>query len=163
MTNRSKSKGSGFEITVCRLLTEWITGEPKPEIFWRSASSGAKATQDFKSDVQSKMAGDIVAIDAAGQWFTDMYSVECKFYKDFKFEHVLEGKGHILKWWEQCVGDAKKSDKLPMLIFKKNRSPIYLGITCKGTSKRIPNFDIMILDDFLKEFSPEHVKNHEEM
>ena len=78
-----KQKGGDFERKVCRLLTKWITGKEKPEIFWRTPSSGAKATQDHRASHESDHHGDIMAIDEKGFWFTDYFLIECKFYADF--------------------------------------------------------------------------------
>lgn len=73
------------------------------------------------------MGGDIVAIDAAGQFFTDLFSIECKSYKDFDFsEYFKDTKGEIKQWWKQCCEDAEAANKLPFLIFKKNNSPSYV-------------------------------------
>lgn len=117
-------KGGEYERVICRKLTEWITGKEKPEIFWRSASSGAKATQDYKRGHKSKMGGDIVAIDERGQWFTDEFSIECKDRGDYgNLDLLLWGKGDFLKWWTQCVDDAKKSKKQPLMIFKRLWKP----------------------------------------
>lgn len=119
------AKGGSFERLVSRALTKWITGSEKPEIFWRSASSGAKATQDAKKGHKSKMGGDIVAIDVKGQWFTDAFSVECKNRKNFgDIDLFLEGKGKLLNWWEQCCGDAERSNKIPFMICKRFRGEI---------------------------------------
>ena len=123
-----KNKGSSFERDICRKLTKFVTGSEKPEIFWRSASSGAKATQDAKSGVKGHMGGDIVSVqDSQGMWLTEKFSIECKSYADFFFDHLFTpGKGQIWKWWDQCRRDADDANKRPMLIFKKNRSPIYV-------------------------------------
>ncbi len=45
----SPSKGGGFERLICRKFTKWLTGNDQPEVLWRSATSGAKATQDAKA------------------------------------------------------------------------------------------------------------------
>lgn len=124
-----KTKGCEFERTICRRLTYWITGEEKPEIFWRSASSGAKATQDEKSGVKSKMGGDIVSVADEGSWLTNTFSIECKSYHQVDFKCLLLGKGNIISWWDQCKRDAVLSNKFPMLIFKGNRTPVYIMLS----------------------------------
>ena len=122
-----KNKGSTFEREICRILTRWINhGKNKPELFWRTPSSGGKATQDMKKGAVSKMGGDIMAIDEKGKWFTDNFYIECKFYKDFEFERMLEGRGLILHWWYITEEKAKKPQKWPLLIFKRNYFPIYV-------------------------------------
>ena len=124
----SNAKGGDFERQICRLLTKWITGEEKPEIFWRSATSGAKATQDAKAGHKSKMGGDIVSIDERGQWFTDQFSVECKNRAGYgNLDQLLLKRGEFLKWWEQACKDADRADKSPLLIFKRSRGQVLIA------------------------------------
>ena len=118
-------KGGEFERHISRILTEWITGKPKPEVFWRTASSGGKATQDYKKGIKSRMQGDIIGF-GEGEWFTNIFFIECKFRENFDIGKILTGKGQILKWWEKAVEEANRVEKIPLLIMKKNRSPIYL-------------------------------------
>ncbi len=123
-----KIKGSQFEREVCRKLTKWITGEEKPEIFWRARASGAKATIDHSRGIRGQKYGDIVSIDEKGDWFVDMFTIECKFYKDFNFLNLLQCRGKVLDWWRQVRGDASKASNSPLLIFTKNYRPEYLCI-----------------------------------
>lgn len=124
----ANAKGGAFERLICRKLTEWITGKPKPEIFWRSATSGAKATVEHKAGRDSHMGGDLVTIHPKGQPFIDQFSVELKHRKSYgKMESLIEGKGALLEWWNQCEEDAIRSSRYPLLIFKANRTPIYVA------------------------------------
>lgn len=52
-------------------------------------------------------------------------SIECKSYKDIKFEHVLLGnKGcDIERFWAQAKRDALRSKKQPILIMRYNSMP----------------------------------------
>jgi hypothetical protein len=52
-------------------------------------------------------------------------SIECKSYKDIKFEHVILGnKGsEVNKFWEQASRDAKRSGKVPILCMRYNAMP----------------------------------------
>ncbi len=62
---RGPEKGGEYERLICRDLTTWVdpTREKgKPELFWRSATSGAKATQDTKAGRKANQGGDIIAI-----------------------------------------------------------------------------------------------------
>lgn len=125
---RSNAKGGGFERKICRALTKWITGHEHPEIFWRSATSGAKATQDAKKGHKSKMGGDIVAVDSKGQWFTDGFSIECKNRKSFgHLDLLFEGRGKFLEWWGQCCSDADRAGKMPLMIFKRLQGPVLVA------------------------------------
>lgn len=128
MPRRSNEKGNKFERDVCRALTKWITGSEKPELFWRSATSGAKATQDAKGGHKSKMGGDIVSVDAQGLWFTKCFSIECKDRNDYgNLDLVFIGKGDFLKWWNQTLADAGRMNKVPMLVFKRFRGEVLVA------------------------------------
>jgi hypothetical protein len=124
----SKRKGSSNEKEIARLLTNWITGKPKPEIFWKIGSSGSKFTQDIKHNVVGSMSGDIVAIDEKGAILTNKFSIECKHYKTCDFLPLLRGNGDVLKWWQQCYNDAVEANKHPMLIFKRNNFERIIGL-----------------------------------
>lgn len=130
---KNPGKGADHERIICRRLSMWVQGTEKPELFWRSASSGAQATMGRRRGHKSKMGGDIVSIDAAGNFLTELFSLECKFYASFNFEEWLKDtKGEAKQWWIQCCGDAEHANKLPMMIFKKNGSPAYLMLCNKG-------------------------------
>jgi hypothetical protein len=163
-----KSKGSSFERLVCKKLTKWVTGKEDPLIFWRSASSGAHATQKNKAGKESKMYGDIMSIDPAGEFLTNKFVIECKSYKTYDLEKFLfQDKGLIQEWWNQVVGDSLKADKDPMLIFKKNNSPIIILLYDEYLTD-IDEFELNIvhhdniylctLDLFLEYIKPEDFK-----
>jgi len=150
-----KLKGGAFERKMCRALTEWITGKKDPVIFWRSASSGAQATQSIKHGKKSTMGGDAIAVDKLGQAFIDKYLLEFKHYKTYDLEKFLfKNDGDLAKWWEQCKRDAKLASKKPLMIFKRNNFPEMVMIE-KMTMpiKQIVHAGdeiIMTLDFFLK-------------
>lgn len=52
-------------------------------------------------------------------------SVECKNYKEIKFEHILLGNKRcdILKFWAQASKDAKRANKVPVLCMRYNSMP----------------------------------------
>lgn len=121
-----KHKGSAFERTICKKLSEWQGADEV--IYWRSASSGARSTQLAKSGIKATLTGgDITALSEEGSWLTGYFSVECKFYADFSFELLLQNKGKLPEWWKQCRLDSNRDGKHPMMIVKKNRSPIYIA------------------------------------
>jgi hypothetical protein len=60
--------------------------------------------------------GDIVAPPGANFPF----SVECKVYKTVELYLALYGKSNVFAWWDQCVGDAVRVHKWPMLIMRQN-------------------------------------------
>jgi hypothetical protein len=108
----SKKKGNRFELKVSKWLTEW-TGYK----FQRTPYSGA-------NHINKELASDIMCSDPKHQHRCRI-SVECKSYKEIKFEHVLLGnKGSdINRFWEQAKGDAQRSNKVPILCMRYNSMP----------------------------------------
>lgn len=171
-----KNKGSAFERTICKKLSEWM--EADEVIFWRSASSGARSTQLAKSGTKATLTGgDITALSEEGSWLTSYFSIECKFYADFSFDLLLQNKGKIPEWWSQCILDSNRDGKNPMMIFKKNRSPIYvafdptvlvlMSIQCDlshvrqmtiGNNKSSESMTIMLFEDWLEATDYESLK-----
>ena len=117
-----KLKGGEFERKICKLLSLWYTENERDDVFFRSASSGAMATQRFKKGKKtSGQQGDTTSTDLEGIKFINKFSIELKSYKDFSLDFlVYKNKSLIHDWWEQCVGDAERDDKTPLLIIKKN-------------------------------------------
>lgn len=125
---QSNAKGGEFERKICRALTAWIDPtrkNGKPELFWRSATSGAKATQDRKSGRKANQGGDLIAVadEVLGTdhfWVTKVFSFECKDRHDYgNLDLLFTGRGDFLKWWKKAKGDAEH--KIPLLIFKRYR------------------------------------------
>lgn len=134
-----KAKGSGWEREIAKFFTIWVTGSDKPYCYWRSPSSGALATIAHADSVS----GDIIAIRPEGEFLTNIFSIEAKvgYPKADFFQHFKDVKSDIIKdFWIQCIGDAEKSDKYGMLIFKKKGLKPIVGI-----------------DDDIKIFLDEHI------
>lgn len=112
-----RAKGQGFERVVAKLLTEWWGEE-----FHRTPASGGL---HWKKD--NRVSGDIVPPENSNFPF----SVECKKVEGWNFEQVLKCTGDVPKWWSQCIKDSKEVDKYPLLIFSKNRSPVYYMVYLK--------------------------------
>lgn len=109
----SKNKGNKFERKIGAWFTQWSGFK-----FERNRlSSGAWHTN---RDATS----DITCTDPKHGHRCKL-AIECKSYKDIKFEHVLLGnKGcDILKFWDQVVEDARRSQKYPILCMRYNSMP----------------------------------------
>lgn len=146
-------KGGEFEREICRVLTTWIDPsreQGKPELFWRSATSGAKATQDRKSGRKANQDGDLISIadDELGTshfWFTKYFNIECKDRYDYgNLDLALEEKGDFWKWWTKTVSDSERSNKMPLLIFKRYRKEILIAhwTDAHRISVHLPAFQI---------------------
>lgn len=110
----SKVKGSRFERTICKWFKEWTGYE-----FSRTPASGGlrwKKTDNIVSDI-------ICTDDKHSRKFP--FSIECKFHKEIKFEHILLGNKNckILSFWEQASSDADRGNKIPILVMKYNGMP----------------------------------------
>ena len=118
-----KLKGGAYERKICKWLSLWFTENERDDVFFRSASSGAMATQRFKKGKKtSGQQGDITSTDIEGIGFINKFSIELKSYKDFSLDFlVYKNKSLIHAWWNQCKGDAERDDKSPLLIIKKNK------------------------------------------
>ena len=108
----SKKKGNRFELKVSKWFTEWTKFT-----FNRTPASGA-----WHSNKDA--ASDITCVDEKHAHKCKI-AVECKSYKDIKFEHVLLGNKHcdILKFWDQAYKDAKRAKKIPILCMRYNSMP----------------------------------------
>lgn len=89
------------------------------------------AKKKFKSSAQSGMPGynhdphkgDILC-DTEGHYFP--FTVEVKFYKEINFCQLLQPNLKnilILDFWAQCLGDAERCKKVPMLMMRFNGLP----------------------------------------
>ena len=121
------AKGGDFERNISKFLTKWLTGKTKPYMFWRNDASGGLATMHIEN---IHMTGDIKSIHPDSEFFTDIFSVECKTgYPNTSFwQHWNSTKFGIENFWLQACGDACKAKKHPMLIYRKKGRKQILGI-----------------------------------
>ena len=118
------AKGGEWERNVCKYLSKWINGTENPYVFWRGAGSGACFTKN--NLVGDRFAGDIYPVRDEGRFLTDRFVLECKSgYKTATLDNHLKynKKDFIREFWEQVVNDSIKTEKFPMLIFKKKGFP----------------------------------------
>lgn len=155
-----KHKGQQFEREVCKQLSLWVSGGMSNNLFWRSAQSGGRATTLRKQGEDlSVHAGDIAAIDPAGERFCKTFFVECKFLKSLRLDAlVYPMKGVIGPIWEKCCRQAAQYEKVPLLICKENgRTPLVILSTSFEFGLLFqawfPTQDIWVayFDDLLKE------------
>lgn len=109
----SKNKGNRFE----RKIGSWFTSWSGYRFERNRAGSGSWWSNKDSSS-------DITCTDDKHAHRCKL-SIECKNYKDIKFEHVLLGNKNcdILKFWEQVSNDAKRTSKYPILCMRYNSMP----------------------------------------
>lgn len=125
---RCSGKGSGFEREICKALGLWWTEGERDDIFWRSATSGARATVRQRSG-QSTFGqyGDVQASDPIGQPLIDLCTIELKRgYQQDTIGDVLDAtkmnKPVWNQWLEQTLRSAREAGSFGwLLITKRNR------------------------------------------
>jgi hypothetical protein len=76
---RALGKGSRFERETCCTLSLWWTSGQRDDIFWRTSTSGARATKRAKDGLETaNQHGDICATDPLGLVFLNIVCVELK-------------------------------------------------------------------------------------
>ena len=119
MANTSKTKGRSFEYVVRDICTETFGTQ-----FERVPLSGALAY--LKGDVYPP-------------WKPDFpWCIEAKHHKEVPWNNVLTAKSALLlSFWEQTVREAKVMKKAPVLIYKWDRSKLYV---CWNDDIEIDNY-----------------------
>jgi hypothetical protein len=157
-----KQKGASFERDVCVKLSRWVSDGAADDIFWRSSMSGGRSTiAHAKGKRLAAQAGDISCIHPLGHLFMSKFVVECKFYKDLKYHGLLTGTGHLVEFWQTVKAEAKRYNKMPLMIAKQNQLPTVACLTLrgltelglKGTCVLIApkgNLHAVLFDDYLK-------------
>jgi len=145
--SNGKAKGSGYERDICKMLTMWLTGKDKPYVWWRSPSSGALATITAQNP---NLTGDIISVLPEGNFLTDRFSIEIKTgYPKSSFNKFFSNakNNEIEMFWKQAVNDASKSNKEPMMIYKKDRKEplIFLREVVKNKLPQLEELNYFIL------------------
>lgn len=121
MPNKNKNKGKSFEREIVDFLKE-LTGLYYQRVPNSGAFTGGKnqyRAREMEQDHLNNMDGDIIVPQS---W--SHISIECKFYKDFAWHHILQGDHKLLnKWIEQARQTTKNHW---FLCFKINRQGWYV-------------------------------------
>lgn len=146
----SRAKGARAETQVRDRLREATS------LQWeRVPSSGAL-------DAKHGLKGDLYVPNEK-----NLYSIEVKHYADDQLtSSVLTAKDPILlQWWEQAVRQGLQVSKEPLLIFKYDRSKIFVAFNDEPTelynyiviSAQEYYFYIALLDDWLVHEQPKFI------
>lgn len=133
----SKTKGSSFERQVARDLSGWVSGGAKADVFWRTAMSGGRATVALKAGTKMlASAGDLCAIDSAGEPFLNKFYIECKHRKLLNLDRLVTGQtSKFIEYFTKALKEAREYKKTPFFIVKQNRTPILLAVTEAAASR----------------------------
>ncbi len=128
----SKAKGNSFELKVSKLLSEALA----PLKFIRVPGSGArvggvnfdKFGGMFSADSLNIFVGDVVATNEKDVGVKCKVSIECKSYATTdNFSVLVSGSSKIFGWMLESEIDAAKTGKTPVVIFKWNRTDVYVA------------------------------------
>lgn len=71
--------GTPFEREVCKDLSYWWSGGRRDDLFWRSDTSGGRATSRRKKNkTTAGQCGDIASTHPSTFAMTDVFTIECK-------------------------------------------------------------------------------------
>ena len=174
------AKGSGFEREFCKQLSRWWTDGERTDIFWRSTTSGARATvRAQKGLTTANSCGDICAIDPIGHDLIELISIELKrgYSGTLTLQDMIDSsqkEPSLLKFWKQAERDRRVGKrKYSWLIFKRDRRKACIvfgrefwellmntvgyatGYLVCGVSTPGVRLYIMRLDEFLDWIDPE--------
>lgn len=131
MSSKSKTKGRAFEYKVRDVFTETFTTQ-----FERVPLSGA--LDYLKGDVYPPWAPDFP------------WCIEAKHHKEVNWNNILTAKTNLLlSFWTQTVREATQMKKLPLLVYKWDRSDLFV---CW-------NDDLVSVENYLKVKIDEHEFN----
>lgn len=127
---QSSRKGAGFERTVAKRLSLWLSCGERDDLLWRTAMSGGRATlQRQKGKRASAQAGDIGSIDEASSWFTQRFFVEAKHLKDMNLtSFILKRQGILYNNLKKARGEAEEEGKSLFFVAKQNNYPDFLMV-----------------------------------
>lgn len=127
----SSHKGSGFERDLCRKLSEWWTFRQDDDVFWRTASSGGRATiRGRKGKRSAGQYGDITATDDRGLPLLRWLVIEAK--RGYSYVDILgmldsrKARHEILQFIDQAQSEARLA-QVPYwwIVFKRDaKAPI---------------------------------------
>ena len=122
------AKGSDFERTICKELSQWWSREEekkeRDDVFWRTAGSGARATVRQKQGKDTSASyGDVTSIDPIGYPFVSLFLLEIKRgYTSFRQVKDQDITNILLLLKKSWIALPDVTDKLKRLFTKSKKS-----------------------------------------
>jgi hypothetical protein len=137
MSNLSKNKGRAFEYVVRDKCSDTFKSQ-----FERVPLSGAL----------TYLKGDVYA-----PWLPDFpWTIEAKHHKEVDWNNILTAKSNLLlEFWDQTTREAKVMNKLPLLVYKWDRSKIDNYVLIQSANRK---FHMGLFDDWLEAASKIYTK-----
>ena len=128
-------KGAAFERRISVTLSLWASKGRREDLYWRTASSGGRATlysrKTRDKHMQRSDQGDITITHPDGQFLMDLFQVECKNYRCLELDKLALGnKGLSDRIWNPYKDES--NGRVPMVIAGANRCEPLLLTTRSG-------------------------------
>lgn len=109
--SKGSRKGANFERQIARMLSLWWSEGKRDDIFWRTPSSGARATiRQRQGKSTAGQYGDIRATDPIGEPLLRACTIEVKTgYKDTSIMDLLDRKPHEKPKFLQFIQQARQA------------------------------------------------------
>lgn len=181
MAKNRGEKGGKFEREICKKLSLWWTGGENDSVFWRTPSSGGRATTRKKKGKEDRLLhGDITFTDPIGEPFCQAFCVELK--KGYSDESILDlfdrrKKSSYKKWLDKLEDTRATCGALSiMLIHQRDRRNAMVYVASEMFRQlchpQLPGvwpflevkfcgrvfYHGCTLDDFLTHFTPQDVQ-----
>jgi hypothetical protein len=128
---RGKSIGNAFEREICYILSMWWSEGQDDDIFWRTDTSGGRATVRHRKGKKAQDFADIKAVKRCGEPLTNQTLIECKTgyrsginpldYFEHRFTNLMK------QFWEKAEAEADKGmKKWTWLIFRRKNKQIQI-------------------------------------
>lgn len=184
----SKRKGGAYERLCAKELSEWWTYDKRTDVFFRTSSSGGRATQRSKKNISTYgQYGDVQAVDPIGTPLMSLCTIECKdgYPKDSPFDLIDRtkvGKQAYGQFFEQAREEMISAGTPFWLLIARRKSHakmIYMPCTLYLALKKIgapingtcPCIKLVywvgggaaevygtLLDEFFAAVKPEHIQ-----
>jgi len=128
-------KGSEYERKMAKTLSLWWSNGHRDDIFWRSTTSGGRATERAKKGLKtSGQQGDIAAIHPSGRKLLDICTIELKCgYFDVTIQDLLDLPKHhktrvMEGWLNQAETESRNAEAVYwiMIIHRTGRKDLVL-------------------------------------
>ena len=133
------NKGANFEREASRKLSLWLTDGKRDDVFWRNRTRITSNTPNAEMQL-----GDMTAVHIVGVPFIELFNVEFKTgysktrtgkrTKNIPWDilDILDGKGKVFhEFWNQVDRDSEISNRIPLLIFKRDYHSELVSVTHK--------------------------------
>lgn len=135
----NKNRANTWERQASKLLSLWISGGTRKNLFWRTASSGAKGSVTKEAN----HCGDITAVDPAGAEFCKEYYIECKWRREFDYSDL----GAIKKWITVEGTKARELGKALLMLIKGRNGEVYVLVNvAKRSALRLDDIPVSDLE-----------------